>query len=140
MRKKKEFALAEKMYVENGMSAKQIADELSLSPNTVGKWVNDNLWKHTREMLNMSPTELKKQLLSQIQKSLNGQKLDVVPDQLIKLISGLKHIQTQLTPELAHDFLRDYTSFAYTEGLDTEFLAKLAELSKRYLRKVIDSE
>jgi transposase-like protein len=48
MAKDQERKLAAVMYIEQGKTAKEIAAKLSLSENTLGKWVADGNWKERR--------------------------------------------------------------------------------------------
>jgi len=48
MAKKKERDIAKVLYLENGYTAKEIAERLQLSEKTVSRWVHDGQWRELR--------------------------------------------------------------------------------------------
>jgi len=80
MAKDKERKLAKVLFVEQGKSAKQVAELVNVSEATMSKWVNDSGWMAERSARNANPS---KQLAN-----------------LQQIIFGISEERIQLTKEL----------------------------------------
>jgi len=55
IKKKNEWRTARSLYIEQGKTAKEIAELLGVTPKTVGNWINDYHWKKERDARMASP-------------------------------------------------------------------------------------
>jgi len=76
MAKDNERRAAHHMYVREGFTAKDIAEKLGLSQNTVGAWVNKYGWKQERTNRQIGPEKERKTIL-EILEGLSEERLDL---------------------------------------------------------------
>ncbi len=102
---KKEFA--EALFMQ-GMPQNAIAEKVSVSANTVGKWVKDGCWGEKRAALSITRKSLQNELLSAIKEKIDElRNVDIfssgkVVDQLVKLSATIERLDKEAS---AVDFI-----------------------------------
>lgn len=84
---------AEDMFIELGKTAKQIAAELVVSENTVGKWRKEGKWDERREYLLAAPNRIERRLYEEMEKVLEGKDRTVNTDDVSKLNKALQDLK-----------------------------------------------
>ena len=128
-------ALAEKMFVEEGMTAKAIAATIDVSEQTIGRWrkgiQGDISWDDKRNLFLSGPNNIKKVLMSELSDLASGQqgKLDV------KAISAVtKAIELLSDKVSAHIVMAVFKEFdSWMASQDPDFAIKCLEWHKMFL-------
>ncbi len=130
----KKRALAERLFIDDGLTAKAIAEQLDITEKTVSRWrkgrTGEKDWDYRRAEVISAPHKIKELLIKELQKVAEGKKTTVDADALAKIakvmetISGKVSVQVVLTvfkefdnwmadndPELAIRFLDWHKKF-----------------------------
>lgn len=131
---KQKLALAETLFIEHGLTAKAIAEQLDITEKTVGNWrkgkKGEKDWDYRRGQNIATPHKIREILMQQLLKVANGETPDVDADALSKIskvlelqsgktsvqitLSVLKEFDTWMTeqdPELSVKFLKWHKQF-----------------------------
>lgn len=138
MAKDQERKLARIMYVEQGKTAKEIAERLNVSENTVGKWIADGGWKEQRTAHLSQPDQLvnslKELLNSLAEKRIEMNKnSNVEPKEKVALSDEISKISKAL--EAAQKETRIPLS-TYLKVMDSIFQALQRKHPKLYLQLI----
>jgi len=129
---------AERMYVHEGKTGKEIAELLPISEKQIGKWVADGEWKQKKKVARQqihSDEAVVKGLMRKYLKELDNKAIgQITPadlDMLAKLSSTLRTIQSMLDPKAATVFVmkkflefvakKDKNLFQGLQGIAPEF-------------------
>ncbi len=65
-------SLAERMFVEEGLTAKAIAEATDMSEQTIGRWRKDGGWEDKRKQFLQAPQNIKKAITEELQRLAQG--------------------------------------------------------------------
>lgn len=82
---KKKRELAERLYVNDGMKANAIAEDLNVSAATISRWKNEDNWESRRRNNLTAPHKIKEILLKELQTIAEGGESNVDADALAKM-------------------------------------------------------
>lgn len=129
-KKEKEQGIAADLFIEQGWTAKAIAEFLNVQETTVGKWRDAGKWDAMREENLSSPAKIKQIIRKEIVKVAGGEKSTVDADALSKLAKVYEAVEDRISvnvmfsifkmfdnwmadqdPRLAVDFLKFHKLF-----------------------------
>lgn len=104
---------AEMMFVELGMTAKDIAEQLNVEPKTVGRWRNGSVptWDVKRQQLLASPHKIKELLRKELLSVLEGNAPTIKADDIIKLTNSLDKIDDKINPRVVLSVIKMLDEF-----------------------------
>ena len=109
--------LAHLLYVEQGMEAKQIAQLLGISEQTLSKWVQKENWKVQRQARSLGPDKLILMYYEQSQLIHDNIKKDQrVPtpaevDALAKLASSISKVDKTVSETIVYTVLSNFNNY-----------------------------
>ena len=139
-----EMKYAETLYVEKGLPAQAIAEELNRNIKTIYAWRDKMGWDTTKELFQASPTELKKILLSEAIRIAKGEKrLDeegvevkgIDADSLSKVMKAYDYMNQKLSPEIFKDAFVEFDYWMTT--IDPKLAVEFTHYHKLFLQDKI---
>lgn len=97
---------AEMMFIELGITAKQIAAELDVTEQTVGRWRQKNQWDKRRDELFGSPHKLREILLKEMRHIADGGEPRFNTDALAKVNKVFESFGNKVTPGTAYSVIK----------------------------------
>jgi DNA-binding XRE family transcriptional regulator len=137
MAKSKERIIAQHLYVDSGLSQKQIAEQLDISEKTISKWKTEDNWDKIRTARRITKSEL----INKIYKSMNAVMADSndvdrpltskEADIVSKLSNTLQKLEGQDTLSNHIHVLQQF--FTWLKDIDLESAKTLSKYSKEFL-------
>lgn len=130
--------VAESMFVDNGMTARDIGRALSISEATLSRWrqEGDQTWDDKKRFIQITPSRLRELLLREAEKVAKGEASTVNAAVVVKLLSGAEKLAAKATPDVIYSVLSECCTYAAT--IDAEGAGKMAELHRLFLNHKIE--
>ncbi len=132
----KERVAAESMYCEKFMTAKEIADTLSIEPNTVGKWIQKYGWDKDRQDTINNPVKMRRILGEVLMLVIQGEKPKIDTDALSKVYKVYEGISDRINPGMVAGVMKLYDE--YLVKVNPELAIKNLEHNKKFLLHTIE--
>lgn len=132
-----EIKHAEFLYTERGFTPPEIAEELGRNLKTIYGWRDKYGWDDTKDLLNITPSELKKILLTEatriakggVRKDAEGNEIPPIDaDSLSKVMKAYDYMSRKASPEVCFDVITEL------DVLISKLNPKLAEENLKYHR------
>lgn len=132
-----EIKHAEFLYTERGFTPPEIAEEIGRNLKTIYGWRDKYGWNDTKDLLNTTPSELKKILLQEatrlvkgeVRKDAEGKEIPPIDaDSLSKVMKAYDYMSKKASPEVCFDIITELDSFI------SRLNPKLAEENLKYHR------
>jgi transcriptional regulator with XRE-family HTH domain len=143
--RKKQKQAARELFVESGMSLKEISAITSVSEKTLCRWAKgengDKGWKDSRDDLLASPLKIRETLLDTAAKIANGEKPKVKDfDGLSKCVAAIDRLDKKfrITPAVIKNVFKNYDNWLVT--VDRQHAVTNAKYQKEYLARKIKDE
>lgn len=128
-------ALAERMYVEEGMTAKAIAESLDVTPQTVGRWkqgIQGNKdWDALRTEYLSAPNNVKKVLMGELTKLSQGQDSTLDIKAIKECVLLIDTLTDSVSAQMVMTVFREFDS--WMAGQDPETAISFLEWHKMFL-------
>lgn len=132
-----EIRHAEFLYTERGFTPPEIAEDLGRNLKTIYDWRDKYGWDDTKDLLNTTPSELKKELVQATMRALRGEERkdakgnvikEVDADAISKFMKAYDYMNKKASPEVCFDILKEL------DTLISKHNPKLAEENLKYHR------
>jgi plasmid maintenance system antidote protein VapI len=100
--------LAEKYFLQDNMTAKDIATRLEVNEGTVGEWRKKGDWDLRKTVLTTSPILLKELVLKQMEIVANGGKSTINADGLLKMQKVYEAFSETTNPQVVSSVFMEY--------------------------------
>lgn len=134
---------ARRLYLDK-VPLQEIAQRLSITPQTLTKWKKEGAWQESRNALLLSPKTLYKKLLKQLETLIEQGEPLTTADAISKVCKQVKELQKEATVD---DIILALTSFgdwlvADGKKLNTskEFVQELTRLQDIYIHQLIERD
>lgn len=131
----KKRALAERLYINEGMTGKAIAEELDVSEQTIVRWKHgkngEKPWDERRQQAMAAPHRIKELILAQMQKISSGEKSNIDADALIKMARALESIDKKTSVQSVISVLKEFDLFM--ADTDPAMAVKFLPYHKKFL-------
>lgn len=131
---------AERLFIEDGWTAKAIATTVGVSENTVGSWIKKYNWKERRDELLAAPHRVKKKILEEIQNVLDGGQATFNADTLSKLSRAFERLDQQVSTHIVISVIKEYDNWLAGQDINQVSLSEQLNLHKQYIQYRIESE
>lgn len=135
-------AIAEKMYVEDGMTAKAIADAVDVTEQTIGRWKKgiqgDISWDQKRAQYLSAPSSIKKGLLKEMQNLSEGKDPSLDVKAITAVTKAIELFSDKVSPEIVLSVFKEFDSWIATQ--DPEIAIVFLEWHKLFLLHKIQQE
>lgn len=140
----KDKDLAEFLFVEAGMSQRDISAQLGYSENAISTWAKDGNWKDLKNALVMSPSRLRANLLKQASTILENADDEKRPvnskemDTIAKITAALDRLDKKSTASVAMAVLTEFSEFAKT--VDLLLIQKTIPLQREFIKQKLQGD
>lgn len=134
--------LAAILFVEAGLAQKEIASELGVSENTIGKWCKEDHWQDQKQVQSGMAASIIKDLYKQINKvkegaeanerSLNTQEADVI----VKLSSAIDKMAKKKTPDMCMSVLVEFNEFLVSAN-QLEIAKSITGFQREFIQRML---
>lgn len=131
----KKRALAERMFIEDGMTAKAIAQELEVTPQTVGRWrtgrKNEKDWDYRRAEVLSAPHKIKEILLQELRKVAEGEESNIDADALAKISKVMDTLTAKVSVQAVISVLKEFDLWMANQ--DPEMAVSFLDYHKQFI-------
>ncbi|WP_136464935.1 DUF1804 family protein [Flagellimonas onchidii] len=122
----KKRTLAERMFINDGMTAKAIAMELETTEQTVGRWrkggKGEKDWDTRRAELLSAPHKIKEILTKELQSIAEGNKPEIDADALSKVGKVLEGISGKVSTQIVLSAFKEFDNWMAEQEPETAIL------------------
>ena len=120
-----------RLYYMQGDAQKQIAERLSVSAQTLSKWVKEGQWDTLRASRTVSRHELVNKMLASINERLDQE--DWSPDELAKAASAIERLDKQTNIVTIIEVFSAYNRWLVSRmQIDPELTPEMVKVMNRY--------
>lgn len=134
--------MAERMFVEDGMTAKAIAEQLDLSEQTLSKWrkgkEGEKSWDDKRAEMLASPHKIKEILLKELILVAGGGKSLVDADALAKINKVIETLSDKISVQIVFSVFKEFDNWMADQ--DPKTAVQFTEWHKQFLLYKINLE
>ena len=131
---------AERLYINDGWTAKSIAYTVGVTENTVGTWVKKYDWKNKRNEVLAAPHKIKTLLLTELQSVLEGGDAKFNSDDVAKITRALERIDKGVNIQVIITAFKMFTDWLTNQKLTPELLESIVGFTKDFIRYSINNE
>jgi transposase-like protein len=135
-------AMAERMFVEDGMTAKAISEQLDVSEQTLSKWrkgkEGEKSWDDKRAEMLASPHKIKEILLKELILVAGGEKSKVDADALAKINKVIESLSDKISVQIVFSVFKEFDNWMADQDPKTAVL--FTEWHKLFLLYKINLE
>lgn len=124
-------SLAERMFVEEGMTAKAIASAIDMSEQTIGRWRKAGEWDRKRERFLQAPQNIKKAIDTEVSRLTQGYEPSLDMKAIKSAIDASKAIATELSTQVVYSVFKEFDNWVASQ--DPEQAIKFLEWHKLFL-------
>lgn len=134
--------MAERMFVEDGMTAKAIADQLDVSEQTLSKWRKgkngEKSWDDKRAEMLASPHKIREILLKELILVSEGKISKVDADALAKINKVIESLSDKISAQVVFSVFKEFDNWMADKDAKTAVL--FTEYHKQFLLHKINQE
>ncbi len=134
--------MAEKMYVEECLSAKAIAEALSVSPQTIGRWKQgldgEEDWDEKRERFKREPYNIRKLINEELSRLTQGHEPTLDMKAINEAIKAQTAISSGVSAEAVFTVFREFDNWMASQ--DPDVAIKFTEWHKQFLMHKVQEE
>lgn len=134
--------MAERMFVEDGMTAKAIAEQLELSEQTLSKWrkgkEGEKSWDDKRAEMLASPHKIREILIRELMIVAGGEKSLVDADALAKINKVIETLSDKISAQVVFSVFKEFDNWMADQDPKTAIL--FTEYHKQFILYKINQE
>ena len=127
--------LAERMFVEEGLTAKAIADTLGVTEKTVGNWRKgigeDQTWDDKRRQFLATPHNIKKLIAGELSNLVKGEKAELDMKAINDAIKALQSMTDETSTEVVYTVFKEFDNWMADQ--DPDVASQFLEWHKMFL-------
>lgn len=128
-------ALAEKMFVEEGMTAKSIADAVGVTEQTIGRWRKgihgDISWDEKRTQFLSAPGNIKKVLMNELKDLSEGKDSRIDVKAIAAVTKAIELLSDKVSAQITMAVFKEFDSWMAVQ--DPEAAVTFLEWHKMFL-------
>lgn len=129
---------AEGLFIEQGLTGRDIANALNVSEVTVSRWKAEDDWESKRDFIKLTPIRIRAKLMEEAERVLKGEEGTIKADAVLKLIAAADRLTTRITPATVYAVLTACCTHIAT--VEPKFAMQMAKYHRIYLQHIIESE
>lgn len=134
--------MAERMFVEDGMTAKAIAEQLDVSEQTLSKWrkgkEGEKSWDDKRAEMLASPHKIREILIRELMIVAGGEKSLVDADALAKINKVIETLSDKISAQVVFSVFKEFDNWMADQDPKTAIL--FTEYHKQFILYKINQE
>ncbi|AXG70441.1 hypothetical protein KORDIASMS9_02681 [Kordia sp. SMS9] len=127
----KKVALAERMFIHDGMTAKAIAIDLDTTEQTIGRWKKKYDWESRRAEALAAPHKVKEILFKELENIANGEKKKIEADGLYKIYKVIEGLSARTSVQVVLSVFKEFDDWMIDQ--DPDLAIKFLEYHKKFL-------
>ncbi|MDR0829651.1 MAG: DUF1804 family protein [Prevotellaceae bacterium] len=135
-------AIAEDMYIRNGMTGREIAEICGVTEQTISRWKRgkegEKNWDERKNELQLTPVKVKEILLEEAMKVASGEKSGIDADKLSKIVAAIDRLDKKINVRLIMDVFREFDN--YVVEIDPKIAVEFTKYHKLFLQYRISIE
>lgn len=135
-------ALAEKMFVEEGMTAKAIAASIDVTEQTIGRWrkgiQGDISWDEKRKQYLTAPHNIKKILMNELGDLAEGKESKLDVKAITEVRKAMEFLSETVSAQIVMAVLKEFDSWMAVQ--DPEIAVSFLEWHKLFLLYKVQQE
>lgn len=132
------YAAAETLFIDNGMSCKEISTQLDVPEATLSRWRKMMDWDVRRDQMATAPTIIRQKLTDEIKRISEGNKPSIDADALSKAAKALQHFSGTTSLPVVISVFKDFDN--YMARIDPEMAIAFTRYHKQYINAIKDKE
>ena len=130
--------MAERMYVEDGMTAKAISEQLDVSEQTLSKWKKDGRWDDKRAEMLASPHKIREILIRELKVVAEGGSSIIDADALSKINKVIEGLSGSTSVQIVFSVFKEFDNWMADQDPKTAVL--FTEYHKQFILYKINQE
>lgn len=130
--------MAEGMFIQDGMTAKAIAEMLAVSEQTISKWRNAGSWDDQRAEMLASPHKIREILMKELMKVSGGEKSAIDADALAKINKVIETLSDKISTQVVFSVFKEFDNWMADQ--DPKMAVEFTEWHKQFLLYKINLE
>ncbi|WP_268848138.1 transposase [Flavobacterium aestivum] len=130
--------MAERMFVEDGMTAKAIAEQLDVSEQTLSKWRKDGRWEDKRAEMLASPHKIREILIKELKTVATGGVSLIDADALAKINKVIETLSSSTSTQIVFSVFKEFDNWMADQDPKTAVL--FTEYHKQFILFKINQE
>jgi hypothetical protein len=130
--------LAERKFLEEGKTAKEIGLDLEISQATISKWRNEHKWDRNRDEIATAPHVIREILLKELKVVAEGGKSLVDADALAKISKVIESVSGRVSAQIVFSVFKEFDNWMADQDPKTAVL--FCEWHKQFLLYKINLE
>ncbi len=130
--------MAERMYVDDGMTAKAIAEQLDISEQTLVKWKKDNRWDDSRSEMLASPHKIRELLIRELKVVAQGGASIIDADALSKINKVIEGLSSSTSVQIVFSVFKEFDNWMADQDPKTAVL--FTQYHKQFILYKINQE
>lgn len=124
-------SLAEKLFVEEGMTAKSIANAVDVSEQTIGRWRKRYKWDDSRTKFLSTPHNIKKLLSNELSNLVEGKESELDFKAINEAIKAVQSMSEETSVEVIYTVFKEFDNWMAKQ--DPEMAIAFLEYHKEFL-------
>ncbi len=134
--------MAERMFVEDGLTAKAISDMLDVSEVTLSKWRNpgngEKSWDDKRAEMLAAPHKIKEILMKELMTIADGKTSKVDADALAKINKVIETLSDKISVQIVFSVFKEFDNWMADQ--DPKTAIQFTEYHKQFIMYKINQE
>ena len=130
--------MAERMYVEDGMTAKAISEQLDVSEQTLSKWKKDGRWDDKCAEMLASPHKIREILIRELKVVAEGGSSIIDADALSKINKVIEGLSSSTSVQIVFSVFKEFDNWMADQDPKTAVL--FTEYHKQFILYKINQE
>lgn len=131
----KKRALAERMFINDGLNCKDISLQIDVSEQTLSRWrkgrTGENNWDTRRAEVISAPHAIKELLIAQLKLVAEGEKPTIDSDALAKISKVLETVSGKVSVQVVISVFQEFDNWMIDQ--DPEMAVKFLEFHKKFI-------
>ncbi len=137
-RKNKLEKAAESMFINDGATAKEIAETLGVREATVGSWRKNGEWDKQREEHLAAPHIIRKILIKELKNVAEGNKSGIDTNALSQISKVIEAQSYRLSPQVVISVIKELDNFMINEN--PQLAAELTPYHRKFIIHKINNQ
>lgn len=129
---------AEKLFVEDGLTAKEISTIVGISVQTLSKWKKEGNWENKRNELLAAPHKIKEFLMEELKNIASGLESKIDADALAKVSKVIETLSSRTSVQVIFSVFKEFDNWMADQ--EPQLAIQFIEWHKRFLQYRINQE
>lgn len=130
--------LAEKLFIEDGLTAKDISSMIGISEQTLSRWRKEGNWENKRNEFLAAPHKIKEVLMKELKSIATGEGSTIDADALAKVSKVIESLSSRTSVQVIFSVLKEFDNWMSDQ--EPKMAIAFLEWHKRFLQHRINQE